>query len=223
MRPEVTPPSARPSQALALLVMAVTVLVLAGIAPRDRVGWLLETVLPVTLLLTLGIAWRWLRLSLTAYLAILLLLVIHELGAHYTYAQVPYDQWLRSLSGQSLDSALGWQRNQYDRMVHLSYGLLMVIPLRELLLRMRVAGGLWLAFLSLSLILSTSALYELIEWIGGAFLGDDQAKAFLATQKDPWDAQKDMALALLGAAFSLALTALRVLGKRTEPHVPSKA
>ncbi|MGG2397255.1 DUF2238 domain-containing protein [Pseudomonas sp. SH1-B] len=202
-------PSARPATALILLGMGIAVLALAGMAPQDRVSWVLESALPILLLLGLSIAWPWLRFSPGAYLAILALLVVHELGAHYTYAKVPYDQWLRSLSGQSLDDAMGWRRNQYDRLVHFSYGLLIAVPLRELLLRLTPMRGGWLILLTLSLVMSTSASYELIEWIGGEYLGKDQARAFLATQQDPWDAQKDMALALGGAILCCMISLAR--------------
>ncbi|WP_371106087.1 DUF2238 domain-containing protein [Pseudomonas sp. p21] len=103
----------------------------------------------------------------------------------------------------SLNAWMGWQRNQFDRLVHLSYGLLFVLPIRELLQRQAMLRGAWLALCSVSFVLATSALYELLEWMGGQYLGDDLAQAFLATQQDPWDAQKDMALALLGALVTL--------------------
>ena len=57
--------------------------------------------------------------------------------------------------------------------------------------------------------LSTSAVYELVEWIGGAFLGNDTANAFVGAQNDPWDSQKDMAVAVVGALTTLLLVSLR--------------
>lgn len=199
---------ASPAQVAVSLALGMALVVASGIAPHNRVDWLLENILPVALLLALLAGWRYVRLSPLAYGSILLLLAIHELGAHYTYAKVPYDEWLRHVTGQSLNGALGWERNQYDRLVHLSYGLLFYLPVRELLGRCTPLRGFWLATLTLSLILATSASYELIEWIGGQYLGKDKAKAFLATQRDPWDAQKDMALALAGACASEVIRAL---------------
>ncbi|WP_241173174.1 DUF2238 domain-containing protein [Pseudomonas chlororaphis] len=199
---------ASPAQVTASLALGMALVVASGIAPHNRVDWLLENALPVALLLALLAGWRYVRLSPLAYGSILLLLAIHELGAHYTYAKVPYDEWLRHLTGHSLNRALGWERNQYDRLVHLSYGLLFYLPVRELLGRRTPLRSPWLAILTLSLILATSASYELIEWVGGQYLGEDKAKAFLATQRDPWDAQKDMALALAGACASLVIDAI---------------
>jgi len=192
-----------------LLLLALTLITASGIAPAHRADWLMENIVPLALLCALAIGWRWLRLSCSSCLAIVLLLAVHELGAHYTYAEVPYDRWAKALCGHSLGAALGWQRNQYDRLVHLSYGLLFYRPLRETLWRLTPLRSGWLVALTLSLVLATSALYELMEWVGGQYLGPDTAQAFVATQRDPWDAQKDMALALLGALVSTALGRLR--------------
>lgn len=208
-------PTATLPQASILLALAVLAVICSGITPHSRVDWLLENALPVGLLLGLAAAWRALRLSFAAYLAILLMIGIHELGAHFTYAKVPYEQWIQQLTGHSLDSLMGWQRNQYDRLVHFSYGALFFIPFREVLYRRTPLRGGWLALMAVTLILATSAIYELIEWVGGQYLGNDQAKAFLATQEDPWDAQKDMALALLGALIILLLQT--ALGLRRRP------
>lgn len=196
-------PSATPRQAAGLLASAMAIVLASGFAPLDRADWWVENVLPLALLLTLAATLRYWRFSRQAYLAIVVMLAIHELGAHFTYAKVPYDAWLHALTNHSLNAWMGWHRNQFDRLVHLSYGLLFVLPIRELLQRQAMLRGLWLALCTVSFVLATSALYELLEWIGGQYLGDDRAQAFLATQQDPWDAQKDMALALLGALVTL--------------------
>lgn len=174
-----------------------------GISPRSRVDWLLENVLALALVLTLLLTHRRFRLSTLSLGMIFAFLCIHEVGAHYTYSRVPYDQWSTLLTGVSVNKVLGLERNHYDRLVHLSYGLLLVWPMREVLLRLTPLRGAWLALLTLNVVLATSALYELIEWVGGAYLGDDTGQAFVGAQNDPWDSQKDMALALLGAGLSL--------------------
>jgi len=207
-----------PRQTAAFLALATVMVLASGLAPLDRTDWLVENVLPVALLLTLALTGRRWRFSPLAYLAIVMLLAIHELGAHFTYAKVPYDAWLGALTGHSLNTAMGWQRNQFDRLVHLSYGLLFVWPIRELLQRHARLNGAWLALCAVAMVLATSALYELFEWVGGQYLGDDRAQAFLATQKDPWDAQKDMALALAGACACLLI---QQLAARNRPGPPA--
>ncbi|MDM3885783.1 DUF2238 domain-containing protein [Pseudomonas sp. BCRC 81390] len=207
-----------PRQTAAFLALATMMVLASGLAPLDRADWLVENVLPVALLLTLALTGRRWRFSPLAYLAIVMLLAIHELGAHFTYAKVPYDAWLGALTGHSLNTAMGWQRNQFDRLVHLSYGLLFVWPIRELLQRRARLNGAWLALCAVAMVLATSALYELFEWVGGQYLGDDRAQAFLATQKDPWEAQKDMALALVGACACLVI---QQLAARNRPGPPA--
>jgi uncharacterized membrane protein YjdF len=198
---------ADPRVEVTLLAGFVLLAIVLGIAPRSRVDWLLENLLAVALVLTLLLVYRRFRLSTMSLVMVFVFLCIHEVGAHYTYSRVPYEQWGATLTGVSVNKLLGLQRNHYDRLVHLSYGVLMVYPLREVLRRLTPLRGAWLALLTLSLMLSTSALYELIEWIGGAYLGDDTGQAFVGAQNDPWDSQKDMALALFGAGLSLLMLA----------------
>ena len=187
---------------LTLLMLFVLIVVVSGYSPHSRVDWALENLLVLLLVGTLVAVSGRFRLSAVSISLVFVFLCIHELGSHYTYAKVPYDQWCSALTGISLDKALGWQRNHFDRLVHLSYGLLMAYPIREVLVRLTPLRGFWLGFMALNIILSTSAIYEIVEWIGGAFLGDDTSRAFVGAQNDPWDSQKDMALAVAGAFVS---------------------
>jgi putative membrane protein len=108
---------------------------------------------------------------------------------------------------RSLNAALGWERNNFDRVVHFSYGLLLAYPVRELLLRVASVKGFWGYFLPLDLTMSTSALYELIEWGAAEVFGGELGATFLGTQGDVWDAHKDMAVASLGALVAMLATA----------------
>ena len=112
---------------------------------------------------------------------------------------MPYDAWSEQLFGVRLNDLLGLERNHFDRLVHFSYGLLMAYPMREMFLRVADARGFWGYFLPLDLTLSTSALFELFEWLAAELFGGDLGVAYLGSQGDPWDAQKDMAMAGLGA------------------------
>ena len=187
---------------LTLLMLFVLIVVVSGYSPRSRVDWALENQLVLFLVGTLVAVSGRFRLSAVSLSLVFVFLCIHELGSHYTYAKVPYDQWCSALTGVSLDKALGLHRNHFDRLVHLSYGLLMAYPIREVLVRLTPLRGFWLMFMALNIILSTSAIYELVEWIGGAYLGDDTSRAFIGAQNDPWDSQKDMAMAVAGAFVS---------------------
>lgn len=156
----------------------------------------------------LAASYRRFKLSRLSYTLIFLFLCLHEVGAHYTYSEVPYDAWARALTGRSLNEAMGWQRNHFDRFAHFMYGLLLAYPLRELFLRVANARGFWGYFLPLDLTLSTSAIFELFEWAAAEIFGGDLGVAYLGTQGDPWDAQRDMALAAAGALAAMLVTAL---------------
>jgi len=101
---------------------------------------------------------------------------------------------------------VGWERNNFDRIVHFSYGLLIAYPIREIYLRISNAEGFWGYFLPLDFTMSTSMIYELIEWGAAELFGGDLGIAYLGTQGDVWDAQKDMALASLGALIAMLIT-----------------
>jgi putative membrane protein len=162
----------------------------------------------VVLVAVLAASYRRFKLSRLSYTLIFLFLCLHEVGAHYTYSEVPYDAWARALTGRSLNEAMGWQRNHFDRFAHFMYGLLLAYPLRELFLRVANARGFWGYFLPLDLTLSTSAIFELFEWAAAEIFGGDLGVAYLGTQGDPWDAQRDMALAGAGALAAMLVTAL---------------
>jgi putative membrane protein len=193
--------------ARALLFVIVALSAVLGIAPYDRSDWLLENVL---LFLGLGVlvaTHRALPLSRVSYTLIFVFVCLHAVGAHYTYAEVPYDDWFEALSGRTLSSLLGTERNHYDRLVHFCYGLLLAYPVREIFLRVADVRGFWGYYLPLDVVMATSMLYELIEWGAAVAFGGDLGVAYLGTQGDPWDAQKDMAMATLGAVASMSITA----------------
>lgn len=197
------------------LLGALTLLWIAlGIAPLDRHDWLLENGLLVVAVVSLTTTYRRFPLSQVSYTLIFLFLCLHTLGAHYTYAQVPYDRWWASFGGTSFNELVGWDRNNFDRLVHFSYGLLIAYPIRELFLRIAGVRGFWGYFLPLDLTMSTSMLFELIEWLVAELFGGDLGVAYLGTQGDMWDAHKDMALASLGALVAMGVTAL--LNSRTK-------
>jgi putative membrane protein len=133
--------------------------------------------------------------------------MLHELGAHYTYAEVPYDAWFEKLTGRGLNDWFGFHRNHFDRLVHFSYGLLFAYPMREIFVRIANARGFWGYFLPLEMVMSTSMLYELIEWGAASTVGKDLGQAYLGTQGDEWDSQKDMLLATMGAVVALVVAA----------------
>ncbi len=177
-----------------------------AIDPVDRGDWLLENALVGGFLLAAVLIHRHFTFSRLSATLIFLFLCLHEVGSHYTYALVPYDDWFEALTGGTFNELVGWERNNYDRVVHFGYGLLLVYPLREMFLRVVDVRGFWGYFLPLDVMMSTSMLYELVEWAAAMWLGGDLGMAYLGTQGDVWDAQKDMALASAGALVAMAIT-----------------
>ncbi len=174
-----------------LLALVVFVFVWSGWSPRDRLTWILE-VFPVAAALPVLLASRR-RFPLTtlAYALIAVHATILMVGGRYTYAEVPLFDWIRD--------AFDLARNHYDRVGHFAQGLVPAIIAREILVRRTpLRRGGWLFFIVTCVCLAISAVYELIEWSAAAATGA-AAEAFLGTQGDPWDTQKDMLLAGIGA------------------------
>lgn len=182
----------------ALLAAFVAIFVALAIAPWYRQDWLLENVLVLVAVPLFAASCRRLRFSNLAYTGLFAFLVLHEIGAHYTYSEVPWRDWLAAL-GYAGDATPG--RNHYDRLVHFCYGLLMLPIAWELFAARAAPQGLWRWLMPLLFVVSHSVIYELIEWLAAALFGGDLGMAYLGTQGDAWDAQKDMALACAGAVI----------------------
>lgn len=192
-----------PRLPLLLLLAFAIIWILLAIAPSYRDDWLLENVLVFIAVPVLVLGWFRTPLSSASYALIFVFLVLHEIGSHYTYSEVPYDDWWASATGVSLNAALGWERNHYDRLLHALFGLLIAAPLRELLVRRAGLAGLWSYALPVIVVMASSTAYELIEWAAALVFGGDLGMAYLGTQGDIWDAHKDMACAALGAVASM--------------------
>jgi putative membrane protein len=193
---------------LGLSLLFLIVWIVLAINPRYRGDWALENGLLLAFVALLAFTYKPFPLSRISYTLIFIFLCLHAVGAHYTYAEVPYDDWFDALTGTSLNELMGWERNHFDRFVHFSYGLLLAYPIRELFLRVAAVRGFWGYFLPLDVTMSTSMTYELIEWGAAVLLGGELGMAYLGTQGDVWDGHKDMALASLGALISMTTTAL---------------
>ena len=192
---------------LLLLAAFLVVAVALGIAPHYRQDWLLENVLVMLAVPVLVLGFRRLRFSDASYAALFVFLVLHEVGAHYTYAEVPWDRWFAALSGFSLHDALGLSRNHFDRAIHFAYGLLLTPAVVELVAARTESPGAWRWIVPVSMVTASSALFELFEWAAAVWFGGDLGVAYLGTQGDPWDAQQDMLLALLGSVVPVTVLA----------------
>jgi putative membrane protein len=178
-----------------------------AIAPHDRQDWLLENLLVLAVVTVLSATFRRFQFSTPSYVLIMAFLTLHAIGAHYTYAEVPFGHWLQDTWGLA--------RNPFDRLVHFSYGLLLAYPLRELLMRLAGVRGFWSYFLPVSGMVAQSGIFEISEALIAQIVSPELGTAYLGTQGDEWDAQKDMA-----AAFSGAVTTIAFLAARNRPADP---
>jgi len=179
------------------MVVWIIALIASGIAPQDRVTWMLE-VAPVLIVAPLLLATREkFPFTTLAYALICIHGLILMVGAAYTYERVPAGYWVQEW--------FGLERNPYDRLGHFAQGFIPAIVVREILIRtFRLAPGKFLFFITVCICLAVSAFYELIEWWTALALGEG-AQQFLGTQGDEWDTQWDMFLALVGAIASQLL------------------
>lgn len=179
-----------------------------AVDPIDRHDWLLENLLTLAFITVLVLTYRRFAFSLTSYCLIVVFLIFHTIGAHYTYAEVPVGFWLQ----RTLDLS----RNPFDRIAHFAYGLLLVYPLRELLVRLAGVKGLWSYYLPASGILAQSGLFEVIEAFVAMIVSPELGSMYLGTQGDEWDAQKDMAAAFVGSL--LTMVCALALSKSQSPY-----
>lgn len=189
--------ASRKTQLSLIVSILLLVWLWAAIAPLSRQDWLLENLLVFFFSGLLLATYRLFAFSLVCYWLFGLFIALHLYGSHYTYAQTPFGFWLAD--------TLGLARNHYDRLVHFGFGLLLTYPLRELLQRRSGLRRGWLDLFSLTLVMAMSAFYEQVEMLAALIVSPELGTAFLGTQGDEWDAQKDEGLAMLGALSLLAL------------------
>ena len=197
-----------------LTIFYIIVFIWAAINPLHPDDWILENILVVIFAVLIVTTYKKFPLSDMSYILITVFLTLHSIGSHYTYAEVPIGYWLQDTFGLS--------RNHYDRIVHFSFGLLLAYPIREVFLRVAHARGFWAFYLPLDVTLAFSAIYEIIEWGAARIFAGDLGVAYLGTQGDIWDAQKDMLFATLGAIICMSTTALVRKKYKNKLHLSKK-
>ena len=173
-----------------MLLLLLALMVWSGIAPADQTVWVVESVWSVLAIGILLAMRRWSRFSSAAYLCCWVWAVLQTIGAHYTFEHVPMD-WLMS--------PLGLTRNPYDRIAHFAVGWF-AFPFAELFDRKgwaRSAG--FAAFFAVMTTVAMAGVWEIVEWLYAAIDGGEAGVAFLGSQGDVWDAQKDILCDTLGA------------------------
>lgn len=171
------------------IALAILWAVLA-VDPFDRSDWLLENLLVfVTVPLLVAYGPR-LGFDDGTWTCLFIFFALHLVGAHWTYAEVPVGD-------------IFGDRNHFDRVVHFCYGLLMAKPTLDLFAARARPQGIWMWIMPVLFLVSHGVIYEVLEWFAAELFGGGLGAAFLGTQGDEWDAQKDVALASLGSAIGV--------------------
>ncbi len=182
-----------------LLFVFVAVWIWAAINPVYPHDWLLENYLVFIFVPIILVSAWYFRLSNISYTLLTLFMCLHVIGSHYTYAEVPF--------GYILQDWFNADRNMYDRIVHFSFGFLLAYPVREVFMRLSRSRGFWGFWFPIELTFAFSAVYEVIEWLTALSVDPSAGLAFLGSQGDIWDAQKDMLLAGIGSVIAMVVTA----------------
>ena len=189
----------RPLQAMVLWLLVLWII--TAIEPFNRRDWLLENLLVFVYSGLLVFSYPRFAFSNLSYALFTVFLSLLLSGAHYTYEHAPPGDWLQAL--------FEVQRNHYDRIVHFCFGLLIAYPFREVLLRAAGVRPAWSHFLAVNCVLAFSAFYELLEAAVATLVSPELGAAYLGTQGDSWDAQKDAFLAFSGALLAMILSGFR--------------
>ncbi len=170
------------------------------VGTTDIANWIIENALTFLSLIALFVSYKNRKLSDMSYLLIFLFMCLHVYGSKYTYAENPLGFWLQDL--------FNTERNHYDRIVHFSFGFMLAYPMREIFLNWGKLSKRMSLIMPVEVTLSISGLYELIEWAVADIFFKEQGAAYLGTQGDIWDAQKDMFLATCGALLAILIIML---------------
>lgn len=126
--------------------------------------------------------------SVVAVAGLLVFAALHSVAVAYgKYEYVPI--------GDTIGKWFGSERNLYDRLVHGAFGLLYSPLFFELAERAGLSGVPQL-LTPIILVMAASALFEITEWLGHIARIKGMGPE---AQGDPWDAQKDTLVALIGS------------------------
>ena len=151
-------------------------------------------------------------MPISAFVGLVCFTILHVIGARYIYSYVPYKEFAVSVG--IVDSGFFQDpRNHYDRLVHFSFGVLLFPYLVYICKKCFKQQRFVAVFMAWLMIQTGSMIYELFEWLLTIVMSSDAADSYNGQQGDMWDAQKDMALALLGSTTMLLFYMLRSVRK----------
>jgi putative membrane protein len=192
---------------IGLTVLFIAIWLYRYINNHDTIDWFLENILVVLFALYMSFSYKKFKYSDISYFFFFGFLMLHIYGAQYAYTQNPL--------GEYFQNKYNLWRNPYDRVVHFSFGFLLAYPVRDVLVNRMQLKNKWQYLLPVEIITSLATIFELIEWLVEALTPKAIGQSYVATQGDPYDAHKDIALAILGAAIAMTITYVMRKQKRT--------
>lgn len=178
-----------------MLTLYIVVFVFFALKPVDYLEWWFLSLPSAIMIACMMMFYRKGRLTNLSYLSVLVFLILNTLGAHYTYALCPVGEWMKG--------TFGFIRNNYDRLVYLVFGLLISIPVMEILYRRFRLKYIEACFLAVFIIVALCALNSLTGMLIAAVSRSQQLFILTQAQGDIWDSQRDTAMGLLGAALNM--------------------
>ncbi|GFZ83232.1 membrane protein [Paenibacillus marchantiophytorum] len=191
-----------------MIIVYLVIWIWMAVSPYSRFDWVLENLLIWAALIVLVGTYKRFWISNLSYGLIGLFLVLHTVGAHYSYNENVVDVWMKLLFHS--------QRDNFDRLVHFSFGLLLAYPIREVMSACTTLSRRWLSVITCVIVLAMGAFYELIEMWVALLVAPEIGILFLGTQGDPWDTHHDMELALYGSIIAMCVTAFMQRIKQRE-------
>ena len=159
----------------------------------DRQVWWTEISTVIFLLIVFGSTYKKFRFSNTAYFILFVWTVLQTIGAQYTFERVPFD---------FVSNLFGFERNHYDRLAHFTIGCSSFLVAEFVYRKQLVSSKFMAIFFGIIFIMALANAWELVEWIYAEVDGGSAGLAFLGSQGDIWDAQKDMLMDTFGAIFA---------------------
>lgn len=177
-----------------LLIGYLVLFIILAFNPVDRPTWFVENLTVwIILAVIFGLYAKGIRFSKTAYALMFVLIYLHTIGGHWTFAQVPFN-WVTDF--------FDFERNHFDRIAHFSVGFYAFAIAEWLHVKNMVSNRFLLFTYPVFAIATVAMSYELIEWLYAAAANPEAGVAYLGSQGDIWDAQKDMLADTLGAVVA---------------------
>lgn len=179
-----------------MLAIFLALLGWSAVCPFDRRVWWVEISSVLAVFALFALSHRWFKFSNISYFFVFLWLCMHTVGAHYSFERVPFGL---------ITDTFGFERNHYDRVAHFAVGMC-AYTAAEVFFKTRAAGSAKsAAFFGILFMMALANAWELIEWAYAEADGGEVGAAFLGSQGDVWDAQKDMLCDTLGAIAAAPL------------------